>query len=218
MTAIPNGLFGVIARKNGAGGGGTPTYGVEGFEGTGEPASWSNTIVASGTVDYDDTVDPGTGTKSLEVITSGGDSYAELDLGSLYTKFKLIFQCKIASGGSNRQWIKMCPVDSFYTNGTGQIGFVNGWDWGFTNNGQDLLPTTSAVSVGAWHWIKFEVDISTSEATIMKSASSDFSSPDTVTDASFSFHAGFTGIRYLRFGAISRSMSVWIDEVSAYDL
>mgnify|MGYP003642532354 CR=1 FL=1 len=218
MAAILNGLFGVIARKNAGGGGGTPTYGVEGFEGTGEPASWSNTIVASGTVDYDDTVDPGTGTKSLEVITSGGDSYAALDLGSVYTKFKLIYQEKITGGGSSRQWVKGSDDAGFWHGETFSLGYVSGWSYGWSQNSAALLPTTTGVNLGLWHWVKLEVDVPNTTVTLTLSASSDFSSPDTVTTTSASFHASFSGMRYLQFGGKNRDMTVWVDEVSAYDL
>ena len=214
---ITRGFKSVIARKNAGGGGGTPTYGVEGFEGTGEPASWSNTIVASGTVDYDDTVDPGTGTKSLEVITSGGDSYAELDLGSVYTKFKLIYQEKITGGGSNRQWV--AGSDSgFHSSNTFTLGHVSGWSYGWSQNSATLLRTTTGVTLGSWHWVKLEVDVPNTTVTLTVSASSDFSSPDTVTATSASFNASFSGMRYLRLGGRNRSMTVWADEVSAYDL
>ena len=190
----------------------------EDFEGTGTPTSWSKTIVGSGTVDYDDTTDPGTGSKSLEVITSGGDSYAEVDLGSVYANFKLIFQNKIASGGSNRKWIVGSASAAFASNEKFVLGFVSGWDYGWQHNSANLLRTTTGVSLGSWHWVKLEVDYANTTVTLTISASSDFSSPDVASSASASFNAGFSGLRYLRFGGMSRDMSVWVDEFSAYNL
>jgi len=208
------GVLAAIARKN-ASAADSPDF-TEDFEGTGTPTSWSTTIAGSGTVDYDFSTLPGTGSKSLEVITSGGDSYSEVDLGSVYGKFKLVFQEKIASGGSNRQWISG-TVDS--TSGTTfRIGFVSGWNYGWNHNYSSLVRSTTGVSLSDWHWVKLEVDKANTTVTLTISASSDFSSPDVATSATQSFNASFTGCRYLRFGGINRDMSVWVDEFSAYNL
>ena len=191
---------------------------TEDFEGTGTPTSWSTTIVGSGTVDYDHTTSPGTGSESLEVITSGGDSYSEVDLGSVYGKFELIFQNKIASGSSNRWWIAGSELSSFSSNETFNVGFVDGWNYGWLHNANKLTRSTTGVSLGSWHWVKLYVDYANTTVTLTVSASSDFSSPDVASSTSIGFNAAFSGVRYLRFGGISRDMSVWVDEFSAYDL
>jgi|14BtaG_2_1085337.scaffolds.fasta_scaffold12843_2 hypothetical protein len=202
--------------KPASGGGSTYVYGPEGFEGTGAPTGFTSTIVGSGTVDYDDTSDPGTGLQSLEVVTSGGDSYAELDLGAEYSNFTLIWQEKRIGGGSNRSWMKMSPDSGFATNASATIG-NSSWNWRFSQNSSNLIPTTNNVSTTAWHYAKLEIDIASTSVTLTKSTSSDFSSPDTNTSSSFSFHSNFTGIRYLRFGGINKSHTILIDELSLED-
>jgi hypothetical protein len=132
-----------------ASGGSAYAYGPEGFEGTGAPTGFTSTIVGSGTVDYDDTSDPGTGLQSLKVVTSGGDSYAELDLGAEYSNFTLIWQEKIIGSGQNRSWIKMSPSSAFTTNSTATIG-NSSWQWCFIQNFTTFIPTTNNVSIGAW--------------------------------------------------------------------
>jgi len=211
-----SGTITAVALKP-ASGGSTYAYGPEGFEGTGAPTGFTTTIVGAGTVDYNDTSDPGTGLQSLEVVTSGGDSYAELDLGAEYSNFTLIWQEKQSGGGSNRVWIGMSSSSGFSTNASAAIGNVDGWNWGFTQRGVDLTPTTTNVATGAWHYVKLEIDIASTSVTVSKSTSSDFSSPDTNTSSSFSFHSSFTGIRYLRFGGINRSHTILIDELSLED-
>jgi hypothetical protein len=195
----------------------TPDF-DENFEGTGTPTSWSTTIVGSGTVDYDYTTDPGTGSKSLEVITSGGDSYSEVDLGSVYGKFELIFQNKVFSGASNRNWISGSKLSSYSTNESFSVGFVDGWNYGLLHGANKLTRSTTAVAIGDWHWVKLFVDYANTAVTLTISASSDFSSPDVASSTSFSFNAAFSGVRYLKFGGRNRSMSVWVDEFSAYNL
>jgi hypothetical protein len=195
----------------------TPDF-DENFEGTGTPTSWSTTIVGSGTVDYDYTTDPGTGSKSLEVITSGGDSYSEVDLGSVYGKFELIFQNKVFSGASNRNWISGSKLSSYSTNESFSVGFVDGWNYGLLHGANKLTRSTTAVAIGDWHWVKLFVDYANTAVTLTISASSDFSSPDVASSTSFSFNAAFSGVRYLKFGGNNRAMSVWVDEFSAYDL
>ena len=199
-----------------ASGGSTYAYGPEGFEGTGAPTGFTSTIVGSGTVDYNDTSDPGTGLQSLEVVTSGGDSYAELDLGAEYSNFTLIWQEKRIGGGSNRSWMKMSPSSGFANNATATIG-NSSWEWRFSQNSVNLIPTTDNVPATDWHYAKLEIDIASTSVTVTKSTSSDFSSPDTNTSSSFNFHSDFTGVRYLRFGGINKDHTILIDELSLED-
>lgn len=190
----------------------------EDFEGTGTPTEFTNTIVGSGTIDYDYTTDPGSGSKSLEVVTSGGDSYAELDLGAIYDNFELIFQNKRTGGSSNRKWIRMSDDTNYANNDSITIGHVSGWGYGFNHNFNAIVRSTTGVSTTAWHWVKLRVDIPNTTITLTISASSDFSSPDVASDTSQTFGSNFGGVRYIQFGGVNVAMTTFVDSITLEDL
>ncbi|MEL0119442.1 MAG: hypothetical protein VXB01_10935 [Opitutae bacterium] len=197
----------------------TSTYVYEeDFEGSGTPSGFTNTIVGSGTIDYDYTTDPGSGSESLEVVTSGGDSFAELDFGAIYDNFELIFQNKIASGGSNRTWIVLSDDSNYTSPDHIVIGNVSGWDYGFNHNFNAVTRSTTGVGLGSWHWAKLNVDIPNNTITLTISASSDFSSADVATTTSQTFGSSFGGVRYARFGGRNRDMTVLVDSITLEDL
>ena len=190
----------------------------EDFEGSGTPSGFTNTIVGSGTIDYDYTTSPGSGSESLEVVTSGGDSFAEVDFGAIYDNFELIFQNKVASGSSNRKWIALSDDSNYANDDQIIIGFVSGWNYGFNHNFNAVTRSTTGVSLGDWHWVKLNVDIPNNTITLTISASSDFSSADVATTTSQTFGSGFAGVRYARFGGINQNMTVLVDSITLEDL
>ena len=198
--------------------GGTTYLFDESFEGTGTPTGFTNTIVGSGTIDYDYTTDPGSGSESLEVVTSGGDSFAEVDFGAIYDNFELIFQNKVASGTSNRTWIALSDDSNYSSPEHIVIGFVSGWDYGFNHNFNPVTRSTTGVGLGSWHWAKLNVDIPNNTITLTISASSDFSSADVATTTSQTFGSSFGGVRYARFGGRNRDMTVLVDSITLEDL
>jgi hypothetical protein len=190
----------------------------EDFEGSGTPSGFTNTIVGSGTIDYDYTTDPGSGSESLEVVTSGGDSFAEVDFGAIYDNFELIFQNKVASGASNRKWIALSDDSNYANDDQIIIGFVSGWNYGFNHNFNAVTRSTTGVSLGDWHWVKLNVDIPNNTITLTISASSDFSSADVATTTSQTFGSSFGGVRYARFGGRNKDMTVLVDSITLEDL
>ena len=198
--------------------GGTTYVYEEDFEAAGTPSGFTNTIVGSGTIDYDYTTDPGSGLESLEVVTSGGDSFAELDLGAIYDNFELIFQNKRIGGGSNRTWIVLSDDSNYTSPDHIVIGNVSGWDYGFNHNFNPVTRTSTGVSTTAWHWAKLFVDIPNTTITLTISASSDFSSADVATTTSQTFGSSFGGVRYARFGGRNRDMTVLVDSITFEDL
>ena len=190
----------------------------EDFEGSGTPSGFTNTIVGSGTIDYDYTTDPGSGSESLEVVTSGGDSFAEVDFGAIYDNFELIFQNKVASGTSNRTWIALSDDSNYSSPEHIVIGFVSGWNYGFNHNFNPVTRSTTGVGLGSWHWAKLNVDIPNTTITLTISASSDFSSADVATTTSQTFGSSFGGVRYARFGGRNRDMTVLVDSITLEDL
>lgn len=80
----PQGFHAIVIKKNAGGGGGGFLY-QEKFEGTGTPASWTN----SGSPDYDYATTPAPleGTKSLRVVTSSSSVYAYYSITSTDTVY-----------------------------------------------------------------------------------------------------------------------------------
>lgn len=192
-------------------------YGPEGFEGTGTPTGWINNVGSGGSISYDDTSDPGTGSKSLKVLGNNG-TYATLDLGSVYSNCSIILQEKHTVSSS----IYPHQMVFFATDTNNAVYLRKGASGGsfqvVTLGGATLTPTSDNVSVTDWHYIKVDINVSSTTLTLTKSTSSNFTSPDTGTSSSFSYQTGFTGVRYILVGNfLNLGTEILFDELSVID-
>jgi hypothetical protein len=208
------------AKGNRGGADAAPDY-AEGFEGVGEPAGWSNTIVSAGTVDYDYTTEAMEGSKALEIVTSGGDTYAEVDLGVEYADCVFTFAFKVVGSGSNRSYAAFLDATHSNNNQTDSLGFgnVSSWSRGVDHNTNNIQLLFSG-TVNAFHYMRVEVRTTTNVIKIARSNDENFPTSGTnyAEDLAAGFNAAFTGVRYLRFGGESDAATVLIDDVKVWAL
>jgi len=185
----------------------------ENFEGTGTPVGFTNVIAGSGTISFDETTEVLEGSESLKVY-SDSNTYTYVDLNYEYDHIVAIFGYK-TDAMSNRQDVVFLDDElDFTSNQCLPFGSVSGYTKGIAHSYGSILLTLTG-TVNDFHYVRVEINRSGGVVKIARSNDKTFPTSGTnyAEDTSASFHSGFSGTRYIAFGAKSTVKNSWYDDL-----